>query len=212
MTREAGTQKLRKSRKPLRRGALNRADIVSVALRIARKDGAAAVTMRKVAKALGAGTMSLYAHIEDRRDLVTAMLDRIADDIDVPAANADPRDEILKVAQALHHTLCNEDWAVDVIVLEGEGSMNVLPLIERILSALFKLGCAPEEARDRYLMLLQYIYGECLNHRTRDHRAETLVKRSEPLMHDYPTTASIMRLGAPDRDQSFRANVLRMLP
>lgn len=201
-----------KHRRPLKRGALNRAGIVSVALEIARAEGAAAVSMRRVAKGLSAGTMSLYAHVEDRRDLVIAMLDRLAEDIDVPPENANPREDILAVAQTLHATLSQEEWAVELIALEGQGSLSVLPLIERMLSALLSLGCTPEEARDRYLMVLQYIYGECLNQRARDKRTTDLAERSKSVLHDYPATASVMALEPVDRMLTFNANIRRILP
>ncbi|MEM9247848.1 MAG: TetR/AcrR family transcriptional regulator [Pseudomonadota bacterium] len=198
--------------KPRRRGGLTRKDIVAAALEIARQDGVNAVSMRRVAKRLNAGTMSLYAHVESRRDLVIAMLDRLADAIDAPAEEVDPRADILSVARTLHQTLSEEEWAVDLIVLEGEGSLNVLPLIERLLAALLRLGCAPEDARDRYLLLMQYIYGECLNHRTREKRSNDLAMRSKPLLQAFPATASIVALGPIDRRKAFDANIRRILP
>lgn len=55
--------------------ALTRADIVRAATRLAGEKGAAALTMRGVARELGVSPMALYNHVENRSDLVNAIAD-----------------------------------------------------------------------------------------------------------------------------------------
>lgn len=63
-------------RAPTRRTALDRLQIVDAAIAIADGEGLAAVTMRKVARALHCAPMSLYRHIPDKEALVSMMVDR----------------------------------------------------------------------------------------------------------------------------------------
>jgi AcrR family transcriptional regulator len=52
--------------------------IVDAALAIARTDGLAAVTMRRVAAELDTGAASLYVYVRNRDELLRGMLDRVA--------------------------------------------------------------------------------------------------------------------------------------
>ena len=59
----------------LPRGALDRATVVAAALELADRDGLNAVTMARVAAALGASPMSLYRHLRDKQELLEAVAD-----------------------------------------------------------------------------------------------------------------------------------------
>src|ERR1700733_10939906 len=60
---------------PTRRTAIDRTQIVDMAIEIADGAGLAAVTMRSVAAALGTAPMSLYRHVPDKDALVSLMVD-----------------------------------------------------------------------------------------------------------------------------------------
>lgn len=49
--------------------------IVAAAIKVADSEGLAALSMRRVAEALGAGTMSLYTHVPGKAELLELMLD-----------------------------------------------------------------------------------------------------------------------------------------
>jgi AcrR family transcriptional regulator len=63
---------------------LTRERIVEAAIRILDRDGLDAVSTRKIAEDLGTGSASLYAHVASRDELIELMVDRIADEIEVP--------------------------------------------------------------------------------------------------------------------------------
>lgn len=48
--------------------------------------------MRTLAKQLGFGVMSLYNHVQDKDDLLDAMVDQAAAEIELPAADGDKKD------------------------------------------------------------------------------------------------------------------------
>jgi AcrR family transcriptional regulator len=68
---------------------LSREAIVAAALRIVDAEGVDAVTMRRVADELGTGPASLYAHVEDKDELLGAVLDKVFGDLDIRMV-ADP--------------------------------------------------------------------------------------------------------------------------
>lgn len=65
------------SRRPRSTDPLTRERIVTAALEIADHGGFESVSMRRVAVHLGSGTMSLYRHIADKDELVSAMVARV---------------------------------------------------------------------------------------------------------------------------------------
>jgi AcrR family transcriptional regulator len=74
----------------LPRGTLDRKTVVAVALEIADREGLAAVTMARVAEALGAASpMSLYRHLHDKQALLDAIADLALSE--VPALARDRR-------------------------------------------------------------------------------------------------------------------------
>ena len=63
---------------------LNREEIVTAALRVAEAEGPGAVSMRRIAKELGVGTMSLYHHIPTKDDLLDLMTDQVMGELVLP--------------------------------------------------------------------------------------------------------------------------------
>lgn len=72
-----------------------RAEIVSAAIRVAERDGLAAVTMRRVAAELGTGAASLYRHLDTRDDLLDLMIDHILHGYRPPRPTGDPYDDVV---------------------------------------------------------------------------------------------------------------------
>jgi AcrR family transcriptional regulator len=64
---------------------LSRADIVDVAVAIADAEGTEAVSMRRIARDLRVGAMSLYWHVESKEELHQLMLDTVQAEIEAPA-------------------------------------------------------------------------------------------------------------------------------
>ncbi|GAA1511989.1 TetR/AcrR family transcriptional regulator [Kribbella lupini] len=86
--------------KPARaaREPLTRERIVDTALHLLVEQGYEAVSMRKVAQALGTGPASLYAHVANKKELDQLMLDRAAADMKLPDADPERWQDQLKEA------------------------------------------------------------------------------------------------------------------
>ena len=76
--------------RPAERRSLSRELIVQAAITIIERDGAGALSMRKVAAELGAGVMSLYNHVPDRDALIEGVARAVLADLEAPEEEADP--------------------------------------------------------------------------------------------------------------------------
>src|SRR4051812_776442 len=69
--------------------AYTRDEITSVAVRIADEEGVDAVSMRRVANELGAGTTSLYRYFEKKSELFELMADAVVGELPLPPLTGD---------------------------------------------------------------------------------------------------------------------------
>ena len=60
--------------------------VVDAALRMADEDGLQAVSLRRLAAALGVTPMAIYRHVRDKDHLLDLMVDRLLGQLDLPSA------------------------------------------------------------------------------------------------------------------------------
>lgn len=193
------------------RAKLSRTVIVECALAIVRAEGLEALTMRRVAAELKAGAMSLYRHVEDRDDLLLGMMDHVALAIEAPEILPDDRQEIVAIIMTLHEEFRRDPWIVHVLLFEGRGSLKILPLIERLLGALARLGCDPSKAIDHYGLLLHYAYGECLSYQMRGQRLAAQKDWSKEAFSEFPQAMAISEAAQNWAHDEFERNVTRIV-
>ncbi|MGD7732157.1 TetR/AcrR family transcriptional regulator [Propionibacteriaceae bacterium G57] len=123
---------------PTARAPLDRARVLTTAVRLADAEGLGAVTMRRLADELAVTPMALYKHVADKEDLLTGMVDAVVDDMAVPGV-AHPDDWRDNIRAALHRSrlvLGRHPWARLAIESRTERTAAVLDHMER-LSAVF---------------------------------------------------------------------------
>src|SRR3954454_22728810 len=57
--------------------------VIEAGLRVLRKEGIDAVSMRRVAAELDTGPASLYVYVKNRQDLLNKMFDAVAGEVDI---------------------------------------------------------------------------------------------------------------------------------
>ncbi|MEU9155355.1 TetR/AcrR family transcriptional regulator C-terminal domain-containing protein [Streptomyces sp. NPDC048417] len=120
--------------------AYTRSEIVAAAVAIADREGVEAMTMRKVATAIGAGTMSVYRYVPSKQDLYDLMVDTVWSELAIPDTPGDWRPELSTLAAELRVAAHRHPWAVSV-GLSGWGfGPGFLRCFEFALSALDGLG------------------------------------------------------------------------
>jgi AcrR family transcriptional regulator len=94
---------------------LSRADIVDIAVAIADAEGTAAVSMRRIAKDLQVGVMSLYWHVESKEELHQLMLETVQAEIKAAEPSGDWRADLATYARNTRAAMHRHPWATDYI-------------------------------------------------------------------------------------------------
>jgi len=66
------------------RAPLSREAIVDAALRVLDREGAAGLSMRRIAEELGSGAGAIYWHVENKEQLVQLLFDRVIGELPLP--------------------------------------------------------------------------------------------------------------------------------
>jgi len=91
--------------------------IVDVAIAVADRDGLEALSMRRVARELGVGTMSLYRYVPGKAELLDLMLDKVSDPSEqvAQARGKDWRGVLEVGARGAYRTYLAHPWLLQVV-------------------------------------------------------------------------------------------------
>lgn len=137
---------------------LTRTAIVDAAVTLGDAAGLEAVSMRKVADALGAGTMSLYNHIADKDDLHGAMLERVVAAVRLPPRDPDWKAAVRRTASSLRQELDDHPWACDLWASTFPGPARK-GLMEGLLRCFREAGFSPRLAHHAFHAFDLYVVG-----------------------------------------------------
>lgn len=132
--------KARGSQPPRRDRGLSREEIVSAAIAVADAEGPEAISMRRIAREVGAGVMSLYWYVASKEELLDLMLDAIEAEIEVPEPTGDWRADLGVFAHRTRAALRRHGWAVEFIGTRPPSGPNDVRNLERLLSLLDGIG------------------------------------------------------------------------
>ena len=161
----AGTSssRLRGSARP--RGAeatLSKERIVAAATAVADKEGLDALSMRRVAVELDVATMSLYRHVQDKDDLLTAMVDAAFGEWRAPPPRSGAAWQALltEAARELWLIFRRHPWLAPAYSLTRPLIVpSGLAYSERVLAALLDRGLKPATAFSMHLILFNFVRG-----------------------------------------------------
>ena len=147
-----------------RRPAHTRADIARAALEIADSEGFDAVSMRKVAQRLGAGTMTLYHYVRNKDELITLMSDAVMAEVVVPEGELsdDWREAMTQIANRSHDAFSAHHWVFQRMSDDGVPGPNGMRHFEQSLGAVAGLGLDREETFEVIGQIDDYVFGYSL--------------------------------------------------
>ena len=161
---------------PRRAAALSRGEIVRTAIRVADAEGADAVSMRRIARELNAGTMSLYWHIVSKEELLDLMLDAVQGDRENPEPSGDWRRDMRDVARTVRQSLHDHPWMMDFIGGRPPVGPRSLRNVERTLAYFDGLGLDMRVAIDISTTVGTYVMGAVLRE-VQEHNSETYMEQ-----------------------------------
>lgn len=143
-----------------RRPGHSRAEIAAAALEIADAEGFEAVSMRRVAQKLGAGTMTLYHYVANKDELVTLMFDVVMAEVLVPEEDLAGgwRRALTQIALNSHRAFQRHRWAFDHFA-DGRPGPNGLRHFEQSLRAVVELEIPAAEKFELIGQIDDYVFG-----------------------------------------------------
>jgi AcrR family transcriptional regulator len=145
---------------------LSKDRIVQAAVALADAQGYESLSMRNLARELGAAPMSLYRHFANKEELLDAMIDVVFSEIYPPVIGGEWKTELRKRGISAREALRRHPWAVGLM----ETRMNPGPASAEHHNA--TMGCLREagfpfrQAVHAYNLLDAYTYGFALQEKT----------------------------------------------
>lgn len=160
---EVWTRGERNSRKP----RFTRDDIAAAAIRIADAEGFDAVSMRRIAAELDAGTMTLYHYIRTKDELLSLIIDAFMDEVALPSGTILPaawRDAMTLIARRSRDAIRRHPWMFDISADPSLGP-NGVRHFDQSLQALSSLNVDLQGKLDVLMAVDEYTFGFCMHER-----------------------------------------------
>lgn len=146
-----------------RRPTLSREKIVEVALAIADAEGFEAVSMRRIASELGAGTMTLYHYVKTKDEMVALVSDAIMGELLIPAGEVPEgwRAGLAEIARRTRGVFLRHPWILehmDERSDDGAGP-NGLRHVEQSLAVASRTGLDVESQFELVALVDDYVFG-----------------------------------------------------
>ena len=153
-----------------RRPRFTRETIAQTAIRIADDEGFDAVSMRRIAVELNAGTMTLYHYVRTKDELLALVTDTLMAELVVPADElaADWRGAISEIARRSLAMATRHPWLLDIADDPNIGP-NSVRHFDQSLQAVSTLEVSMQDKLDLITVVDEYVFGYCLHQRTGFH-------------------------------------------
>ena len=145
--------------------ALSLDRIVGAAITVADAEGLTAVSMRRIASELGAATMSLYRHVDDKEDLLARMMDAVFTGQRLPDdPPGDWRDRLTVAARQIWALFRLHPWLAPTMSLtRPQPVAGAIPYAEWCLATLVDQGLDLATALTTHITLFNYVRGTAVN-------------------------------------------------
>lgn len=142
---------------------LTRKRIISAAIDLIERDGAEAVSMRRLATELGCGVMSLYNHVPSKAALLDSVADTVVSGIAAPDTPGTSWDEQVRAqARAFRQIARTYPRCTMIVVSRPYTSASMLRPVEDALATLRAAGFAGPDAVRIVQAFISYIVGSLL--------------------------------------------------
>jgi AcrR family transcriptional regulator len=147
---------------PKRAAGLSRDEIVRAAIKVADAEGADAISMRRIAREVNAGTMSLYWHIASKEELLDLMIDSVQGEQQAPEPSGDWQADLSAMAHAARESLHEHRWMMDFMGGRPPMGPKSLQNIERALGSMDGLGLGKSTTMTMVMTVMTYVLGAVL--------------------------------------------------
>lgn len=178
------------------RVALSSGRIAIAGIQIADSDGLDAVSMRKVASSVNAGTMSLYRYVNGRDDLIKLMIDQVYSTYAPASRSGDWRTDLAQAARAIRAVTLQHPWLAGQSVARLGLGHNFLRMLESTLALVDGYGMSVDQMLDVLATVQAFVQGYVLGEITEeDARRVTKLTKAEAQRQQESRIRKIMESG-----------------
>ncbi|MGH9019558.1 MAG: TetR/AcrR family transcriptional regulator [Acidimicrobiales bacterium] len=141
-------------------GRISREEVIDTAMRIVAAGDSSNLSMRRLARELGVAPMTLYGYVQDRDDLLDAVVDRLLSRSWRPTIDAaDPGAWLSAAAVNLYQLLVAEPSALHIYLVRPVTSESALARMAEMRRVLALAGVDPDETLSAYATIHTYTIG-----------------------------------------------------
>jgi AcrR family transcriptional regulator len=189
---------------------MTRETIARAALDIADKEGFDAVSMRRVAQELGAGTMSLYYYVKTKDDLMAAMDDALMGEALLPSLPKGWQRALTEIAKRTHAVFIRHPWAL-AAMLSAPPGLNAMRHMEQCLEALAETPMTKKQKMTLLAIVDDFVFGHALREAATDATVDEEFASAQLASGAFPRLAEMFGGGRIDANQDRFERGLRTL-
>lgn len=143
------------------RATLTRERIAATALELTDTDGLDGLSMRKLGSALGVEAMSLYHYVENKEDLLNAIVDKLYGEIDLPTdiPGDDWETAFRQGLRSFHEVLLRHRAALELFTTQRASSENGLAVMGWAFDRCRMAGLTPLQAANTFHLCVAFVIG-----------------------------------------------------
>jgi AcrR family transcriptional regulator len=141
---------------------LSRERVLLAGVALAAREGIESLTMRRLARELGVGVMSLYYYVPNKDELLDGMVDIVFSEIEPPSTDLDWKTAMRRRAISTREALNRHRWAVGLMESRKTPGPASLRAHDAVLGCLREAGFSIEMTIHAYSVQDAYIYGFAL--------------------------------------------------
>ena len=145
-----------------RRPRLTRERVIQAALAVADSGGLGSLTIRSLAKELGAKPMSVYYHVANKDEILAALVDIVFREIQLPVPGGNWRSEMRKRACSAREVLARHRWAIGLLESRTDPGPANLRHHDTVIATQQAGGFSAELTAHAYALVDSYVYGFAL--------------------------------------------------
>jgi len=138
---------------------LTKERIIQASYDYADRHGIEALSMRAIADSLNVKAMSLYNHVQNKEEILDALIDKVISEITVPDIHQNWRTALEARAHSTYQVLLKHRWVLLPITARKNSGPAMLIYFDRSLSCLHNSGFSLIEADYALNAIDSYTYG-----------------------------------------------------
>src|SRR4029079_11431954 len=124
--------------------------------------GLGSLTIRSLAKELGAKPMSVYYHVANKDEILDALVDVVFGEIQLPVPGGDWRSQMRQRACSAREVLARHRWAIGLLESRTDPGRANLRHHDTVIATLQAAGFSAELTAHAYALIDSYVYGFAL--------------------------------------------------